>query len=190
MARRLVLILGSAIVLAVVALARGTSTASPGAPTAGFLVRRIWVALVRRPGAATRVPYDSEAIARSPSVTWIGHSTFLVRMDGVTFLTDPMFSDRAGPLPFVGPPRLVPPAVPLGALPQVDFALLSHDHYDHADFRSVKQLAQRGVRFVAPLGFGDWIRSAGGEAIELDWGQSVELDGVRIYCVPAQHFSG
>ncbi|PYP13347.1 MAG: metallohydrolase [Gemmatimonadetes bacterium] len=190
MARRLVLILGSAIVLAVVALARGTSTASPGAPTAGFLVRRIWVALVRRPGAAARVPYDSEAIARSPTITWIGHSAFLVRMDGVTFLTDPMFSDRAGPLPFVGPPRLVPPGVPLAALPKVHFALLSHDHYDHADFESVKALSQRGVQFVVPLGLGEWVNRAGGRAIELDWWQSVALDGVRVTCVPAQHFSG
>ena len=190
MARRLVLILGSAIVLAVVALARGTSTASPGAPTAGFLVRRIWVALVRRPGAAARVPYDSEAIARSPTITWIGHSAFLVRMDGVTFLTDPMFSDRAGPLPFVGPPRLVPPGVPLAALPKVHFALLSHDHYDHADFESVKALSQRGVQFVVPLGLGEWVNRAGGRAIELNWWQSVALDGVRVTCVPAQHFSG
>jgi len=190
MARRLVLILGSAIVLAVVALARGTSTASPGAPTAGFLVRRIWVALVRRPGAAARVPYDSEAIARSPTITWIGHSAFLVRMDGVTFLTDPMFSDRAGPLPFVGPPRLVPPGVPLAALPKVHFALLSHDHYDRADFESVKALSQRGVQFVVPLGLGEWVNRAGGRAIELDWWQSVALDGVRVTCVPAQHFSG
>src|SRR3989454_12102512 len=114
MARPVVLIVGSVIVLAVVAVVRGRSAPSPGAPTAGFLVRRIWVALVRRPGAAARVPYDSAAIARSPTITWIGHSAFLVRMDGVTFLTDPMFSDRAGPLPFVGPPRLVPPGVQIG----------------------------------------------------------------------------
>jgi len=190
MARPVVLILGSVIVLAVVAVVRGRSAPSPGAPTAGFVVRRIWAAFVRRPGAATRVPYDSAAIARSPTITWIGHSAFLVRMDGVTFLTDPMFSDRAGPLPFVGPPRLVPPGVPLAALPKVHFALLSHDHYDHADFESVKALSQRGVQFVVPLGLGDWVNRAGGRAIELDWWQSVALDGVRVTCVPAQHFSG
>ncbi len=190
MARPVVLILGSVIVLAVVAVVRGRSVPSPGAPTAGFVVRRIWAAFVRRPGAATRVPYDSAAIARSPTITWIGHSAFLVRMDGVTFLTDPMFSDRAGPLPLVGPPRLVPPGVPLAALPKVDFALLSHDHYDHADFWSVKQLARRGVRFIVPVGLGEWVTRAGGQAIELAWWQSVTLDGVRITCVPAQHFSG
>ena len=190
MARRVVLILGSVIVLAVVAVVRGRSVPSPGAPPAGFVVRRIWAAFVRRPGAATRVPYDSAAIARSPTITWIGHSAFLVRMDGVTFLTDPMFSDRAGPLPLVGPLRLVPPGVPLAALPNVDFALLSHDHYDHADFWSVKQLARRGVRFIVPVGLGEWVTRAGGQAIELAWWQSVTLDGVRITCVPAQHFSG
>jgi N-acyl-phosphatidylethanolamine-hydrolysing phospholipase D len=156
----------------------------------GFMARRFWVSFFPRPGAAPRVLYDSAAIARSPSLTWIGHSTFLVRMDGVTFLTDPIFSDRAGPVSFFGPRRTVPPGVPLEALPAVDFVLLSHDHYDHADFPSVKRLAELGARFVVPLGLGEWVRSAGGEAIELDWWQEVELNGVRIHCVPAQHVTG
>jgi N-acyl-phosphatidylethanolamine-hydrolysing phospholipase D len=157
---------------------------------AAFFLRRIRVALAPRPGAAPLVPYDPAALARSPTLTWIGHSSFLVRMDGVTFLTDPMFSQRASPVQFFGPPRLTPPGVPLDALPRVDFVLLSHDHYDHSDFQSVKRLARRGARFVVPMGLGPWVRSAGGEAIELDWWQDVELNGVRIHCVPAQHFSG
>jgi N-acyl-phosphatidylethanolamine-hydrolysing phospholipase D len=156
----------------------------------GFFGRRIWVTLVPRPGAAPRVPYDGAAIARSPSLTWIGHSTFLVRMDGVTFLTDPIFSERASPLSFAGPRRMVPPGVPLEALPAVDFVLLSHDHYDHTDARSVKELARRGVTFVVPTGLAEWVRRAGGNAIELDWWQAVERHGVRIQSVPAQHFSG
>lgn len=167
----------------------GAPSASLGT-TLSFFARRIWVTLRPRPGAAPRLPYDTAAIARSPSLTWIGHSTFLVRMDGVTFLTDPMFSDVASPLPFAGPRRMVPPGVPLAALPAVDFVLISHNHYDHADLPSVRQLAARGVRFVLPLGMGDWVRGAGGEAIELDWWQEVELGGVRIHCVPAQHMSG
>lgn len=156
----------------------------------GFFGRRIGVTLAPRPGAAPRVPYDSAAIARSPSLTWIGHSTFLVRMDGVTFLTDPIFSERASPLSFAGPRRMVPPGVPLEALPAVDFVLLSHDHYDHTDARSVKELARRGVTFVVPTGLAEWVRRAGGNAIELDWWQAVERHGVRIQSVPAQHFSG
>jgi N-acyl-phosphatidylethanolamine-hydrolysing phospholipase D len=111
-------------------------------------------------------------------------------MDGVTFLTDPMFSDRASPFSFTGPRRMAQPGVPLEALPPVSFALLSHDHYDHADRPTVRRLAQRGVRFVVPLGLADWVRSVGGQAIELDWWQELELEGVRIHCVPAQHFSG
>jgi hypothetical protein len=141
---------------------------------AGVWVRKIWTSFVPRPGAASRVPYDTAALAHNPSLTWIGHASFLVRMDGVTFLTDPIFSKRAGPVPFAGPRRLVPPGVPLDALPPVDFALLSHDHYDHADLASVRQLAEGGVRFVVPLGLGDWVREAGGEAIELDWWQEID----------------
>jgi len=159
-------------------------------PTFGFFLRRVWTSFVPRPGAAPLVPYDVAAIARSPTITWIGHATFLVRMDGVTFLTDPMFSDRAGPVSFAGPRRLTPPGVPLDALPAVDFVLLSHDHYDHADFASAKRLAARGVRFVVPRGLGDWIKRAGGDVTELDWWQDFELGSVRVTCVPAQHFSG
>ncbi len=157
---------------------------------AGLWLRKIWTSFAPRPGAAPRVPYDRAAIARNPSLTWIGHSTFLVRMDGVTFLTDPIFSDRAGPVSFAGPRRAVPPGVPLDSLPAVDFVLLSHDHYDHADLPSVKRLAERGASFVVPLGMGELVREAGGEAIELDWWGEVTLAGVRIHCVPAQHQGG
>ncbi len=163
----------------------------PGvAVRAGLWARKFWTSFAPRAGAAPRVPHDRSAIGRDPSLTWIGHSTFLVRMDGVTFLTDPIFSDRAGPLPFAGPRRLVPPGVPLDSLPAVDFVLLSHDHYDHADLASVKRLARSGARFVVPLGLGEWVRAAGGEAIELAWWDQVSLDGVGIHCVPAQHQSG
>jgi N-acyl-phosphatidylethanolamine-hydrolysing phospholipase D len=155
-----------------------------------FFARRMWVSLRRRPGAAPRVDFDPEALQRSPGVTWIGHATFLVRMDEATFLTDPMFSERASPLSFAGPPRLVPPGVPLEALPAVDFALVSHDHYDHADLPSLRALVARGTRIIVPLGMADVVRAAGGEATELDWWEDIEIAGVRVHCVPAQHFSG
>src|SRR5216117_1590618 len=76
--------------------------------TLPFFARKTWTSLVGRDGAAPRVPYDRAAMLENPSLTWIGHSTFLVRMDGVTFLTDPMFSERASPVSFAGPKRLVP----------------------------------------------------------------------------------
>ncbi|MEO6028846.1 MAG: MBL fold metallo-hydrolase [Candidatus Binatia bacterium] len=165
----------------------------PGAPIHAmvpFLARKVWTSTVGRSGAAALVPYDPTALAASPSVTWIGHATFLVRMDGVTFLTDPMFSKRASPLSFAGPPRLVAPGVPLDALPPIDFVTLSHDHYDHTDLPSIAALAKRGARFIVGLGMGDLVRSVGGEAIELDWWQSTTIGGVQVHCVPAQHFSG
>ncbi len=156
-----------------------------------YALRRARVSIAPpRPGAAELVAFDVGAIVRNPSITWIGHATFLVRLDGVSFLTDPVFSDTAGPLPGVGVRRLVPPGVPLRALPTVDFALLSHDHYDHADLPSIRALARRGVRFFVPLRVGDLVRRAGGEATELDWWQTAEFRSVRVHCVPAQHFCG
>ena len=155
-----------------------------------FLTRKAWASLTGRDGAPPVVAYDPAALQHNPSVTWIGHATFLVRMDGVTFLTDPMFSERASPVSFAGPRRLVPPGVPLDALPKIDFALISHDHYDHMDLPTIAALAARGVPFFVPLGMGALVREAGATATELDWWQTADVAGVRLSCVPAQHFSG
>ena len=155
-----------------------------------FFLRKAWTSIVGRAGGAPLVPFDREALMHNPSITWIGHATMLVRMDGVTFRTDPIFSERASPVPFAGPKRLVPPGVPLSELPPIDFVLVSHDHYDHADMDSLRALAARGARFVVPLELGEVVRSAGGSAVELGWWQSTMIGGVRIHCVPSQHFSG
>jgi N-acyl-phosphatidylethanolamine-hydrolysing phospholipase D len=158
--------------------------------TLAFFARKAWTSLVPRSGAARLVPFDRAALAHNPSLTWIGHSTMLVRMGGVTMLTDPIFSDVAGPAGLVGPRRLVEPGVPLDALPPVDLVLLSHDHYDHTDLPSVEKLARRGARFVVPLGLADLVRDAGGAVTELDWWQDIEVGRARVHCVPAQHFAG
>jgi len=167
----------------------------PGRVSAGaalpFFWRRMRGSVRPRPGAAPLVPFDASALARHPGLTWIGHSTFFFRMDGISFLTDPVFSERASPFSFAGPKRLVPPGVPLDALPRPDLALLSHDHYDHTDLPSVRALAERGVPFVLPTGVGALVREVGGTvAAELGWWQSAEIRGVRVTCVPARHFSG
>jgi N-acyl-phosphatidylethanolamine-hydrolysing phospholipase D len=155
-----------------------------------FFLRKTWTSLIGRGGAAKLVPFDRAAIRLNPSVTWIGHSTMLVRMDGATFLTDPIFSDWAGPLPHLGPKRHVPPGVPLDELPPVDFVVLSHDHYDHTDLPSIEALAKRGTRFIVPLGLGELVRGTGAQVTELDWWQTTSVGNVRIHCVPAQHFCG
>ena len=155
-----------------------------------FFARRMWASWFPRPGAAPRVPFDPAAIRGDRSVTWIGHATMLVRMEGVTFLTDPIFSERASPLSFAGPRRLVDPGVPLSGLPHVDFVVLSHDHYDHTDAATIRALAARGTRFIVPTGMGPLLRRWGPQATELTWWEHTRAGPLRVHCVPARHFSG
>jgi N-acyl-phosphatidylethanolamine-hydrolysing phospholipase D len=169
------------------------NTVGPRAPAAvglPFLWRRFRATLSPRPGAALSIPFDRGALLRDPSVTWIGHATLLVRIDGVAFLTDPIFSERASPLSFAGPKRLVRPGVPLVDLPPLQFALLSHDHYDHTDLPSIAALGARGLPFFVPQGLAELVQAVGGEAVELGWWDSVVAGSLRVTCVPAQHFSG
>ena len=155
-----------------------------------FFARRLWASYFPRAGAAPRVSFDPAAILTSPTVTWIGHATMLVRMEGVSFLTDPIFSARASPLSFAGPRRLVDPGVPLAELPAVDFAVVSHDHYDHTDAASIRALAGRGTRFIVPTGMGALLHGWGAEATELAWWERTTVGPLRVHCVPARHFSG
>jgi glyoxylase-like metal-dependent hydrolase (beta-lactamase superfamily II) len=99
------------------------------------------------PGPVVRTvapSYDAPRAAPDAlTVTWLGHSTVLVQIGGVNVLTDPVWSNRASPLRFAGPRRRLPPAVALGALPPIDVVLISHNHYDHLDLGTVRQLARR-----------------------------------------------
>lgn len=132
--------------------------------------------------------------AMEPAITWIGHATMLAQFGGRTLITDPMFSDRASPLSFVGPLRAQPPGVALKDLPHVDVVLISHNHYDHLDEASVRTLqAQAGgpPLFIAPLGVGAWLRDQGmTRVVELDWWQSHTDAGLEVVLTPAQHWSG
>jgi len=159
-------------------------------PGPAFIYRRFKASLFPRPGAAPCVPFDAAALAWDPAVTWIGHATVFLRLGGAAVLTDPMFSERASPVRFAGPRRLVAPGVPLDALPPVDVAIVSHDHYDHADLPTLRALAARGTRFVVPRGMGELLRGAGADALELSWWETTDVAGLRVHCVPAQHFSG
>jgi L-ascorbate metabolism protein UlaG (beta-lactamase superfamily) len=125
------------------------------------------------------------------AVTWIGHSTFLLRIQGVTVITDPMFSNRASPVPFAGPRRVRKPGVRLEDLPPIDVVLLSHNHYDHCDLPSLRAIAHRHAPYViTPLRNAPLLRSTGMKRIsELDWWDSCEHDGTRFTLTPAQHFS-
>ena len=128
-----------------------------------------------------------------PTVMWVGHSTLLVQLDGVNFLTDPTWSNRAGPLSgTVGVRRFTPPGIPFKDLPPIDFVLISHDHYDHLDEPTVRQLARAfNPRFVVPLGLKAWLGDRGFTNVsELDWGESISIKGLEVVCTPAQHGSG
>jgi N-acyl-phosphatidylethanolamine-hydrolysing phospholipase D len=162
---------------------------------APFLVQRI----MGRGEASRRLPKrvepDIEALHRAstnPSVTWVGHATLLVRMDGMNFLTDPTWADWAGPTRFISARRYIDPGVPIEDLPRIDFVVVSHNHYDHMDLPTLRRLADDHpeARFLVPLGNGDLLRGEGIEnVIELDWGERHELGSVTIYCLPAQHWS-
>lgn len=128
------------------------------------------------------------------AVTWLGHATALVEIDGYRLLTDPVWSERCSPSKSVGPQRLHPPPVALEALPALDAVVISHDHYDHLDMDTVRMLArtQRAV-FVTPLGVGAHLREWGipaSRVVELDWGSSYTIDDLTLTCTPARHFSG
>src|SRR5438552_12117597 len=107
---------------------------------------------------------------RAATVTWVGHSTMLVQIDGVNLLTDPHWGDRASPVGFAGPRRLVPPGIRFEDLPHIDAVLISHDHYDHLDRDTVERLARdHHPTFFVPLGLKAWFTRIGiDEVIELD----------------------
>jgi L-ascorbate metabolism protein UlaG (beta-lactamase superfamily) len=124
-------------------------------------------------------------------VSFIGHATFLIQTRSGNILTDPMYSRRAGPLNKLGPRRVREPAVPFDELPPISIVLLSHNHYDHCDRRTLGQLAERfDPIVVTPVGNGRLVRSFGIRQIEeLDWWQAAEIRGLPITLTPAQHFS-
>lgn len=128
-----------------------------------------------------------------PSVTWIGHATVLVQIAGVNVLTDPQFSERASPVGFAGPKRVVPASPPLEELPRIDAVVISHDHYDHLDVATVQRLSKLpsgSPRFFVGLGLKPWFAELGiTDVVEMDWWQSARFKGVEIHFVPVQHWS-
>lgn len=128
-------------------------------------------------------------------VTWLGHSTLLIEIDGLRVLTDPVWGLRASPLRVAGPRRFQPVPVPLRALPPIDLVLISHDHYDHLDYPTIRQLRRRRMPFVTSLGVGAHLEAWGvpaAQIVELDWWESYTLPtaDLTVTATPSQHFSG
>lgn len=132
-------------------------------------------------------------------VTWMGHSSLLLEIDGVRVLIDPVWDERASPMRWAGPKRFFPAPLHLEDLPEVDVVLVSHDHYDHLGEATIRRLAKlestRRARWVTPLGVGEVLRRFGVDETrisEMDWTHKVSVaDGaLEITAVPARHFSG
>jgi len=178
-----------------------TTVGSPGT-----LFKMLPLLLNNKAEVAPRQPLgpfhtDARVYATAPAsglrVTWFGHSSSLIELDGVRVLIDPVWDPRASPFSFMGPKRFFAPTLELAELPPIDAVLISHDHYDHLGAATVRQLAQlgptAGARWVTSLGVGRWLREFGVAAeriVELDWTESAQVGALRITAWPARHFSG
>jgi L-ascorbate metabolism protein UlaG (beta-lactamase superfamily) len=128
-------------------------------------------------------------------ITWLGHSTMLVEIDRVRVLTDPVWGPRASPSTLIGPKRFQPVPIALSKMPPVDVVVISHDHYDHLDYPTIRALAKSSVPFVVSLGLGAHLEYWGVQAeriTELDWWESYTIPNtdVVLTAAPSQHFSG
>lgn len=139
------------------------------------------------------VPTWRSAPSSGFRLTRLGHSTLLIEIDGTRILTDPVWGERASPLPFAGPRRFHPPPAPIDSLPPLDAVIISHDHYDHLDRPTIKALAHNDVPIVTSLGVGATLEKWGVAAeriTELDWWETTRVRSVTLTAAPAQHFSG
>lgn len=140
-------------------------------------------------------PMQADAIEteKQDCVYRLGHSTVLLKVDGITILTDPVLGNRASPLDWAGPKRYHALPISVEELPYIDVCLISHDHYDHLDKQTVKQLHHKVGKFLVPMCVGDHLVEWGVEAskiVEFEWWESMTVDKIRFVFAPTQHFSG
>ncbi len=149
--------------------------------------RAVWPDRVQNPVFA---PPPGSVGPDRVAVTFIGHASFLLRLPGAVVLTDPVFSERCSPVSWAGPKRARAPGIALADVPRPDVVLLSHNHYDHMDFPTLRALQARfAPRFVTLLGNARILAKLGIAATELDWWQNTTAGALRITATPARHFS-
>ncbi|AMP05725.1 MBL fold metallo-hydrolase [Collimonas pratensis] len=164
-------------------------------------LRLLWRVIFEKPaGTVPARPIPVQAISTAQllaapdrSLFRLGHSTMLLKLRGAFWLTDPVFSERASPLQWIGPKRFHQPPISIAELPPIEGVILSHDHYDHLDHAAVLQLAGKTKHFLTPLGVGDTLIKWGipAEKVQqLDWWQSTRVGGLQLAATPARHFSG
>jgi L-ascorbate metabolism protein UlaG (beta-lactamase superfamily) len=172
---------------------------NPDAPQAPGLLDALRWKLTSRPEPSPSFISDVEQSIPPRRVegsglrtTLVNHSTVLLQQRGSNILTDPIWSERASPLSWIGPRRRRKPGISWDHLPRIDAVLISHNHYDHLDLPTLRRLAARGESaFIVPSRGARLLRSENiGPVHELDWGESLSLaPGLTIHCVPALHFS-
>ena len=122
-------------------------------------------------------------------VMWIGHATFLIKLGDSTIITDPLFSKNVGPLIF-GPKRYVDPAIDLKDIPEINLYLLTHNHYDHLDYRTIKKFPYKKTKVLTPLKLGKYFTQNGFDNVEeLDWYDQVQINDLKVTLMPAVHWS-
>jgi len=148
------------------------------------------------PDKGSKIQYrkkeDFQSSSTTTRVTWLGHSAFLLEIEGYKFLLDPMLAQSAAPFSFMVK-RFNPIPIEISELPKIDAVIYSHDHYDHLDHRTVIQLKDKVDRFFTPLGVGSHLKKWGvaeNKITELDWWNEQSFNGITLTCTPAQHFSG
>ncbi|GAB2814939.1 MBL fold metallo-hydrolase [Streptomyces daliensis] len=142
-----------------------------------------------RPAFAER----DEAPGTGLRVTWLGHASVLVEIDGHRVLFDPVWGERCSPFAFAGPRRFHPMPVPLSEVGPLDAVVISHDHYDHLDLPTIRALARTGTVFAVPLGVGAHLEHWGvpeARLRELDWHESAHVGGLTLTATPGRHFCG
>lgn len=158
----------------------------------GFFARRIATPFRSSEGAAPMYPASEPYALNEDSVQWIGHSTLLVSMQGTNFLTDPIWSNTPSPVPPLGPSRFVQPGITIEQLPDIDFVLISHNHYDHLDLPSLIRLSLRfpEATFIVPSDNAALLKKHNiNNVLELNWGEQTQQGMLTITALPAQHWS-
>jgi N-acyl-phosphatidylethanolamine-hydrolysing phospholipase D len=143
--------------------------------------------------AAPRQEAFLKANTAQNTATWIGHATVLMQIDGLNILTDPVFSERTSPVQFAGPKRRAPLTFKVSDLPRIDVVVISHNHYDHLDTDSVRDLVKQAggpPLFLVPLGVEKWFHGQGIQSVKaMDWWDQHAVKGVTFHFVPAHHWS-
>ncbi len=147
------------------------------------------------PPVEHRTAADFATIPPEGRVTWLGHSTLLIELEGLRMLIDPVWGERASPSSLFGVSRFYAPPLAWEDLPVLDAVIISHDHYDHLDHTTIRRFAERGEppRFIVPLGVGARLQGWGIPAdriTELDWWDEATVGTLRIVATPSRHFSG